>query len=238
MVNPGAPPHAFARGVTLALDAAASIGTVAVLRDGVLADARTIVMRSAAEERYLPAVLASLEAAGATAARVDRVICGAGPGSFTSLRVAGAVAKGIAMGTGCPLYGVPSLALIVAASEDTRGGGRWLVTLDAMRGDRYLALVTVGADGDVTAVTPLGLAPAVSVAGRAEALEARVIGPGERLEGTPHARGVVRCLGLIAAAGVVELGRWEPVYGRLAEAQVKRDEAEARARAAADLARG
>src|SRR5690606_19867103 len=101
------------QGVTLALDAAAPIGTVAVLRDGELVARRTIVMRSADEERYLPAALDALEECGASATALDHVVCGAGPGSFTSLRVAGAIAKGLALGTGCPLWEVPSLALIV-----------------------------------------------------------------------------------------------------------------------------
>lgn len=232
MVTPATP--GFPRGTTLALDAAASIGTVAVLRDGAVVAERTIVMRSADEERYLPAVLAALEEAGTSAAAVDQVVCGAGPGSFTSLRVAGAIAKGIALGAGCPLLAVPSLALIAASAEVTReAGSRWLVTLDAMRGDRYLALVEVGADLAVTHFEPLGLAPSAAVPGHAEALGARVIGPGERLEGTPHARGLVRCLALVAAGGPVDLDAWEPVYGRLAEAEVKRAEAEARAREAA-----
>lgn len=214
------------RGIALALDAAASIGTVAVLRDGVLVARRTIVMRSADEERYLPAALDALEEAGTSAAALDHVICGAGPGSFTSLRVAGAIAKGLALGTGCPLWEVPSLALIVAASDATlEPGGRWLVTLDAMRGDRYLALVEVGDGGALSAVTPLGLGPAASVPERAAELDARVIGPGESTEGTPHARGVPRCLGLIRERGPVDLGAWEPVYGRLAEAQAKREAA-------------
>lgn len=230
VTSPGISAHGAApdpgRGVTLALDAAASIGTVAVLRDGALVARRTIVMRSADEERYLPAALDALEEAGARATALDHVVCGAGPGSFTSLRVAGAIAKGLALGTGCPLWEVPSLALIVAASDATlEPGGRWLVTLDAMRGDRYFALVEVGAAGALSAVTPLGLAPAAGVAERASALDARVIGPGEVTEGTPHAQGVPRCLALIRARGPVDLDAWEPVYGRLAEAQAKREAA-------------
>jgi tRNA threonylcarbamoyladenosine biosynthesis protein TsaB len=217
-----------ARGLTLALDAAASIGTVAVLRDGALVAQRTVAMRSADEERFLPAVLDALAEAGAAPAAVDHVICGAGPGSFTSLRVAGAVAKGLSLGTGCPLWEVPSLALIVAASERTReSGGRWLATLDAMRGDRYLALVEVGAAGALTRVTALGLAPATEVAARAAGLAAHPIGPGEDVQAAPHAHGVTRALDLIGARGPVELAAWEPVYGRLAEAQAKRERAAA-----------
>jgi tRNA threonylcarbamoyladenosine biosynthesis protein TsaB len=216
-------------GVTLAFDAAAGTGTIAVLRDGVLVAEQSLEMRSSAEERFLPGVVATLEAAGATVRTVDRLVCGAGPGSFTSLRVVAAAAKGLAQGTGVPLFAVPSLALTVAADARTAvPGSRWLSTLDAMREDRYLELVTVGAVGEIATVEALGLAPRGEVAARAEALGATAIGPDAPLVALPHARGVARCLSLVAAAGPVALAGWEPVYGRLAEAQVKWEAAQGR----------
>lgn len=208
-------------GVVLALDAAASFGTIAVLVDGVVRVERTVAMRSAGEELFFPQVLDVLRQAGAAPRDLAGVVCGAGPGSFTALRVVGALAKGLCEGTGRPLHGVPSLALIVAAHEGTRGGGRWLATLDAMRGDRYLALVTVAPGGEVTAVESLGLAPAAALDERAASLGATLIGPDEAHSASPHARGVARCLRLVEAAGPVDLASWEPAYGRLAEAQVK-----------------
>ena len=219
-------------GLTLALDASASTGTIAVLRDDLLVAERSVAMRSSAEERFFPAVLDALREAGAAPSDVARIVCGAGPGSFTSLRVVGAIAKGIAVGADRPLFGVPSLALIVASSSATKAGGRWMATLDAMRGDRYCALVTVEAGGEVTAVESLGLAPAAACAARADALGARLIGPDETLPGAPHARGVTRCLALVSAVGAVDVAAWEPVYGRLAEAQVKWEAAHGRALAA------
>jgi tRNA threonylcarbamoyladenosine biosynthesis protein TsaB len=209
-------------GVTLALDAAASIGTIAVLRDGALVAERTVEMRSDGDERYFPAILETLTAAGADTSGLARVVCGAGPGSFTALRVAGAIAKGIALGKGCPLFAVPSLALIVASAPQTsQPGSRWLATLDAMRGDRYAALVEVGEAGAVGAVESLGLFGADALAARAAALGATRIGPGEAVPAMPHARGLARCLQLVASAGPVDLASWEPAYGRLAEAQVR-----------------
>jgi tRNA threonylcarbamoyladenosine biosynthesis protein TsaB len=216
-------------GLTLAFDAAAGTGTIAVLRDGVLIAEHSLEMRSSAEERFLPAVVATLAEAGATVRTVDRIVCGAGPGSFTSLRVVAAAAKGLAQGAGMPLYSVPSLALTVAAdARTTAPGSRWLSTLDAMREDRYLVLVTVGDGGAIAAVEALGLAPRGAVAERASALDATVIGPDEALVAVPHARGVARCLAIAAASGPVNLASWEPVYGRLAEAQVKWEAAQGR----------
>jgi tRNA threonylcarbamoyladenosine biosynthesis protein TsaB len=209
-------------GITLALDAAATAGTIAVLRDGVPVAQREVAMRSDAEERFLPAILATLADAGVGLPDLARIACGAGPGSFTSLRVAAAIAKGLAEGRGLPLVAMPSLALIVASTEATRvPGSRWLATLDAMRGDRYLALVEVGAEGSVVGVDSLGLGTAGSVPGRARDLRAVPIGPDEAHRATPHASGLTRMLDLVAVGGAVDLASWEPVYGRLAEAQVK-----------------
>lgn len=205
----------------LALDAAAGPGSIAVLRDGVTIAERTVEMRSAAEERYFPAVLETLAAAGVRVRDLAAVVAGAGPGSFTALRVVGAVAKGLCEGAGCPLLGVPSLALIVAAHESTRRAAQWIATLDALRGDRYAALVATDADGDVTALRPLGLVPAATLPARAAELGATLIGPDEALTALPLARGLDRCGPLLAGAGPADLASWEPVYGRLAEAQVK-----------------
>jgi tRNA threonylcarbamoyladenosine biosynthesis protein TsaB len=124
---------------------------------------------------------------------------------------------------------VSSLALTVAASDaTTAAGSRWLSVLDALRGDQYLALVEVGAEGAITAVHTLGLSPSLEIEARAEKLGARIIGPGASVDAAPHARGVARCAALLESLGPVELESWEPVYGRLAEAQVKWEAAQGR----------
>lgn len=217
-------------GLTLALDAAAGEGTIAIFRAGECIAERTVEMRSSADERFLPAVIATIDAASVSRAELARIVCGGGPGSFTSLRVVGAVAKGLAQGLGLPLFAVPSLALIVAADERTRvPGARWLATLDAMRDERYLALVTIGADGSVERYESRGLAPTADVPARAAEAGAIAIGPQEAHRAAPHARGVGRLGALLRSAGPVDLAAWEPVYGRLAEAQVKWEAAQGRA---------
>jgi tRNA threonylcarbamoyladenosine biosynthesis protein TsaB len=141
--------------------------------------------------------------------------------------VVGAIAKGLCEGARIPLFGVPSLALIPTGGA--AAPGRYLATLDALRGERYAALVTIDAAGDVAAHEPLGLLDAPALAARAEALGATRIGPDEAQAAMPHARGVARCTAFIAAGGPVDLAGWEPVYGRLAEAQVKWEAAHGRA---------
>lgn len=67
----------------------------------------TSALRQSAE--LLPRLLALLEGQGATLGETSAVAVGTGPGSFTGLRVAMAMAKGLAYGLGRPIVGVPSL---------------------------------------------------------------------------------------------------------------------------------
>ena len=215
--------------LTLALDASTYIGTVAVLRGGAVISESVAAMRGEDEERLMPAVIATLAEAGCTAADVQRVICGAGPGSFTSLRIAGAIAKGIAFGNDVPLFGVSSLALVVAGCRPSLKAGRYLALLDAMRAERYASLFDVTADGVVREHESLGRIADAGIAATCERLGAQPIGPREAIEAAPHARGVASLLESVIAAGPVSLDHWEPAYGRLAEAQVKWEAAHGRA---------
>ena len=65
----------------------------------------------------MPAVAECLGEAGVGRAEIARIVCGAGPGSFTSLRVAGSVAKGLAAGYGVELYAVSSLMLTASGAQ-------------------------------------------------------------------------------------------------------------------------
>jgi tRNA threonylcarbamoyladenosine biosynthesis protein TsaB len=210
--------------LTLALEAATSIGSVAVLHDGELLASRAVAMRSGAEEHLLPAIDESLREAGVTVRDLARVVCGAGPGSFTSLRVSASLAKGIAFAQGIALYAVPSLALI--AGDASLGDGVYLAVLDALRGEVFAAAY-VRAGNEVTELAPVRLVPRDSLAREAEQLQATVIGPEERPRTNPLAANVVR-LGAWLAQPPVSLAAWEPDYGRLAEAQVKWEQAHGR----------
>ncbi len=212
-----------ATGLTLAIDASTYTGTVAVLRDGTLVAVRDALMRGEHEERLMPAVLAALADARAVPADVARVVCGEGPGSFTSLRIAAAIAKGIAHGAGVPLFAVSSLALVVAGAEPSLAAGAYVAALDAMRGERYAQRVTVQADGRIAIDGPSTLATPdeLAVSGLT------VVGPLEAEARPPHARGVARLLEMVLAQPV-DLDAWEPSYGRLAEAQVRWEAAHGR----------
>jgi len=214
---------------TLALDASTVSGTIAVLRDDDVVAEGEALMRGQREERLMPAVLRALASAGCGANDITRVICGAGPGSFTSLRVAAAIAKGIAVGNSARLYRVSSLALLVAGPRTSLPEGRFLALLDAMRSERYASVFEVGMRQEVREVERLGRIDRDAVASVCERFGARAVGPGETLEASPHARGAARLIRAILAVGPVALDGWEPDYGRAAEAQVRWEAAHGRA---------
>ncbi|HTI63634.1 MAG TPA: tRNA (adenosine(37)-N6)-threonylcarbamoyltransferase complex dimerization subunit type 1 TsaB [Gemmatimonadaceae bacterium] len=208
--------------ITLALDASTYEGDVAVV-DGarVLADGHT-AMKRADRETLMPLVGETLQRAAITPRAIDRVICGAGPGSFTSLRIAASIAKGLTLGLGKPLFAVPSLALVVGGAR--LPSGRYVAALDALRGEVYVALYDVHAAGDVIEVERARLIPASDLERLAADSEARIVTPLQidgAIRARPMARGVVHLAAWIRDHGAVDATSWEPSYGRLAEAQVR-----------------
>ncbi len=217
---------------TLAIDGSTYAGSIALLRDSTVVAERTLTdtgipSKGGREERMLPLAAECLEECGVSVSRIVRVVCGAGPGSFTSLRIAASVAKGIAVGGGCPLFSVSSLVLTVAGSQLPVPAGRYLSVLPAMRGEWYAAEVVVIDGGRIEK------ASASAIVGEGRLREAELaglvaIGPGQKLDVRPHARGVALMLGAIVGGGAENIDAWEPEYGRLAEAQVKWEAAHGR----------
>jgi len=214
--------------ISLAIEASTYTGSVAVIRDGVVIAEGETAMRGEHEERLMPAVAEALRAAAATPNAIDRVVCGAGPGSFTSLRIAGAIAKGLALTARAPLYPVSSLVLIVAGARPTLSPGHYVAVLDAMRGDVFAAAFSL-TDSAIATLSPTTIVARPDLALFAREFAARPIGPAEELVATPHARGVATIGHLIPWPAAADIGAWEPEYGRLAEAQVKWEAAHGRA---------
>jgi tRNA threonylcarbamoyladenosine biosynthesis protein TsaB len=221
--------------ITLALDASTYAGSVAILDDNAVLAEETVAMRGESEERLMPAVAAVLARAALAVADIDRIVCGAGPGSFTSLRIAGSIAKGIATGVVRPLYAVPSLALIVAA--EALPSGTYLATLDALREDRYVGLYRVDGEGEVHELEEARIVRTADLDAAGVERGAAIIGPDLIVEGdwgarhmraAPHARGVGRLGGVLATQAPVDIASWEPRYGRLAEAQRRWESAHGR----------
>lgn len=225
-------------GVTLALDGSTYSATVALLRDGVLvSDARVDSAPSAKPggesapargEGLIPLIAEMLGAHGVTPGEIDMVICGAGPGSFTSLRVAASIGKGIAVASGALMYAVPSLVLTVAGLAGTLEDGSYLSALPAMRGEFFALEISVKGGVPVPPRSAHTILSERALAALSVRLNARLIGPGQEMDAAPEARGVARVFDSIVGGAPVDIHSWEPDYGRLAEAQVKWEAAHGR----------
>lgn len=205
--------------ITLVIDASTYRGTVAVFRDRTVAASAQAVMRGAHSEALMPAVAEALSNAGIAVAELDRVVCGEGPGSFTSLRIAASIAKGLCLGRGIPLYAVSSLALGAATANQL---GTFVVTIDALRDEWYAAPFARDSSGVVTQTSPMSLVAKSELDAYADAIGPVV----ERTE--PDAASCAVLFADLERRGPVDLDRWEPAYGRLAEAQVKWEAAHGR----------
>ena len=203
----------------LVIDASTYRGTAAIVQNDRILGEAEVQMRGVDEERLMPAVASLLRETDVPVSALGGVVCGEGPGSFTSLRVAASIAKGIAVGAGIPLFAVSSLTLIVAGRP--AGPGIWLAAMPAMRDEVFVAPFEVTADGRISQTAEPSLISNQSLIAESVKVGGPVIGPGVAPEWAPHARGVSLVLADILSAGSTDLDSWEPAYGRLAEAQVR-----------------
>lgn len=121
----------------LALDAALARCSVALVRDG-----ETIASRMAAGSRGQQSILAPMAAdvlaALPAGARLDAVAVTIGPGSFTGLRSAIALAYGLAAGI-CPVIGVTVAEALAQDVPDIGDRTLW-VAIDSRRGRVFLSV--------------------------------------------------------------------------------------------------
>lgn len=211
--------------ITFAIDASTYIGTAAVLHDGQVVAEGAAAMRGRESEALMPCVADVLQRAHVAPSDLDRIVCGAGPGSFTSLRIAASIAKGLAWATDRPLLAISSLALILTA-DGLPKAGRWLTALDALRGESYVEAFEVRESGDVEVIPTRRIVAHGELASLTQSLGASLAGPDQAFNRSPHARGLSALEPLIVP---VDLGTWQPAYGRKAEAQVRWEMAHDRA---------
>lgn len=114
----------------LAIDTSTDLATVAVLAHGTLYCEEQAGLREHAQW-LLPMVERQLTESCLKFSQLDGVVFGCGPGSFTGLRVACSVAKGLAYAHDLPLYPVGSLTAIAHELHQAEPGTPVLAMLDA-----------------------------------------------------------------------------------------------------------
>jgi len=229
----------------LGLDTATSTAGIALVDGGrVLAEARHDTSGRGAD--LLLAIDRVCRDAGVAPAELDAIAIGAGPGSFTGLRIGMATAKGIAFAADRPLWAVSSLAALAddarrelaGDASPGRADGVVCAVLDARRGEVFagcyrrgvaLAPERVMAPAELAPwvaelATELPDGPQISFAGDALDAHREVLAPlaahgGWLAARTPSGAAVARLA--IAGAHVDVTRGGVPTYVRQAEAEVK-----------------
>ncbi len=236
----------------LAIDTSGPVGSLALgLGDSVLGR-EVLGDRGTHAQMILPAIRALMMQAGRELEDIDQIVVGSGPGSFTGVRVAAAVAKGLASALDRPLYAVSSL-LAAALTEttfeaeepsrpalDTRPGSEPAlrgVLFDARGGRLFAAFYRVDGGGmteerppsftDVEAViADVSLHRAVLAGDGAVRNAARFNLAGRTVLpppfGFPSADGLLRAMTREPTPEPVDLSTWEPTYLRASSAERER----------------
>ncbi|MGH8261981.1 MAG: tRNA (adenosine(37)-N6)-threonylcarbamoyltransferase complex dimerization subunit type 1 TsaB [Steroidobacteraceae bacterium] len=130
-------------------------------------------------ERILPMVDEILAEAGVTLASLDAIAFGRGPGAFTGVRIAAAVAQGLAFGAGLRVVAVSDLAALAARALKERPADAALICMDARMSEIYWCAYRAAADQGPQALREERVGPLADVAGGGVALsDRRWIGAG------------------------------------------------------------
>ena len=185
----------------------------------------------------IPAIEALMQQAGLGYPDLAAIAFGRGPGSFTGLRTACAVAQGLAFGAGVPVLPVDSL---LAVAEEARWRqpqvpetGEVLALLDARMNELYAARYAWGPLGWSCSMTPCLMRPEDLPAGPHTLLAGNVFEPyAERLGGgnlprvecLPGALAMLRLApALLAAGGALPPEQALPLYVRDKVAQTTQE---------------
>jgi len=227
---PSAGPGAEARDDApwLALETATPLGSVALGWPDRLLGEITMGVEIRHSEALMPAIDFLLHRTRTLRTALAAIVVGAGPGSFTGVRIAAATAKGLVHALGVPLHAHSSLAALAApAFQDDRP---ICAMFDARRDEVYAACYRFDAARReiVTLLPPAALAidevldrfrdEPIYIGEGAVRHAARIREHGGDVALTPPS--IPRASSLIWLAGLPEAGRvhdpaaWEPEYVR------------------------
>lgn len=117
--------------------------------------------REHAPRRHADLILGMLDdllrEAGLRLSELDAIAYGRGPGSFTGVRIAAAVAQGVAFGANRPVIAVSTLAATARAAYRRTGQRRIACALDARMGEVYWGCFRVEGPNELTLIDQEGV---------------------------------------------------------------------------------
>lgn len=121
-------------GVVVAWDTSTNTGVAAAGADGRVLCEREFPTEKGHTGRLMLLVDSMLSELDSGPSDIESIVIGTGPGNFTGVKVGVATAKGMSLGLGVPLAGVPTLDLLAGAGT---GGGQVVSIMDARRATLY-----------------------------------------------------------------------------------------------------
>lgn len=112
-----------------------------------------------ASATLIPAINELLARSGLALAQLDAIAFGRGPGSFTGLRTAAAVAQGLGFGAGVAVLPLDTLLAVAEEAHALEGVTRVVALLDARMGEVYCGAYERGATGWQQRQAPVLLRP-------------------------------------------------------------------------------
>jgi tRNA threonylcarbamoyladenosine biosynthesis protein TsaB len=223
----------------LAFDTSTDTMTVAV-RAGDAVLERREAGGPRASAALIPQAMALLAEAGLSLARLDAIVFGRGPGSFTGLRTACAVAQGLALGADRPVLPVETLMAVAETARASAGAHDVFALLDARMDEVYAAryLHDGGGwrrEGEVALLAPdaVQCPPGAVLAGNAFGSYGERLPRSQRIEALPEAAALLRLAPALLARGeAVPADQALPLYVRDRVAQTTAEREAARAAAA------
>jgi tRNA threonylcarbamoyladenosine biosynthesis protein TsaB len=147
----------------LGVDTATSCGGIGIIDDDRIVAEHTFGPGDAPSATLIRAMQTILDGSGLDLGAIEGIAISLGPGSFTGVRVGLSAVKGLALATGRPVVGVPTLDAL--ASQLPRTPYLICPLLDARKGEVYVALYKQRVRGDVERLTPYQvLSPAALLA--------------------------------------------------------------------------
>jgi len=201
----------------LAVEFSSEQRSVAVVQVG--DDAATVLLGGVVESgghRALGLVEEALRQAHCEREEIKTLAIGLGPGSYTGIRGAIALAQGWQLGRGVNALGLSSVECLAAGAEQDKMFGPVTIIVDAQRTEFYLARYEIG-PGAWRETESLRLAPLAEIEELARRGE-RLLGPGAA-QWFPSARNLypdAAILGRLASArrDFVPAEKLEPIYLR------------------------
>ncbi|MDD4927791.1 MAG: tRNA (adenosine(37)-N6)-threonylcarbamoyltransferase complex dimerization subunit type 1 TsaB [Gallionella sp.] len=132
-----------------ALETSTEYCSVALWQDGAVTD-RCELAGQKHSERLISMIDALLQDAGYRIQDMDGIAYGAGPGSFTGVRIACGATQGLALGANLPVSGICTLQALAQGS----GQMRVIAALDARMGEIYCAAYERAGEGWMTVYEP------------------------------------------------------------------------------------